>query len=642
MRTVLTILAIAGGIVVVVLLGVAIAVSTVDPKTLIGPVQAEIKAATGREVAINGGVDLKLGLEPKLVADDVRIGNAPWAKTPDLLTAKKIEAVVGLLPLLKRRFELVRLNLIEPVITLETNAEGKGNWEWSPPAGAATAAPPNTNAAALAVGVGDIEVTRGTLTYRDGATGTETHVAIDDLSIHARDPNQPINAAFRGTIDGVAVALTGNLGPLATLAERRLPYPVMLQGDINGRKSALVAKVQRVDRGVELQDIDLTTGDTRAKGRVGISEAGPRTSLTIDLDLPTLALTDLALAAAAPVKTTAGAATPAQAAHYLFPDVPVPLEGLAKRDAEGTIAIGSLALPSGRSVTNIRTRFTLKNGKLDVPSIEATTLGGSVTGALAIDAVQGQVPTIKLTLNAHGVDLSALLATTGVKREVHGGKSEVAIDVAMRGNSPHQWTSGINGRANLSVGPASLVNSKVDATMALDRLAQAVNPFRTTEPMTELRCAVIRLPLTDGVAHVERTIGIETRELDVSASGTLDFRSETLDLAVTPRVRQGISVDITHVSDFVRFRGPFASPAVVIDPGAAAALVARIGAAVGTSGLSVVGEALLTHGGGPGACDVALGKAAAQGASASNTEKHGGPATALGEVGKALGQLLQR
>src|SRR5262249_21367503 len=152
--------------------------------------------------------------------------------------------VVALLPLLQRRFDLVRLNLVEPVITLETNAEGKGNWEWSAPTGGAAGTPPNANAAALAVGVGDIEVTRGTLTYRDGATGSETHVAIDDLSIHARDPNQPVNAAFRGTIDGVSVALAGNLGPLATLAERRLPYPVMLQGDINGRKSTLVAKVQ--------------------------------------------------------------------------------------------------------------------------------------------------------------------------------------------------------------------------------------------------------------------------------------------------------------------------------------------------------------------------------------------------------------
>ncbi len=139
MRTFVTILGIAGGVVLLVLLGVAIAVWTVDPNQFVGPIQARIKAATGRDVAIGGGIDLKLGLEPRLVFDDVRIGNAPWGKAPDLLTAKTVEAQVALLPLLQRRFELVRLNLVDPVIALETNAEGQGNWEFAPPKGAANA-----------------------------------------------------------------------------------------------------------------------------------------------------------------------------------------------------------------------------------------------------------------------------------------------------------------------------------------------------------------------------------------------------------------------------------------------------------------------------------------------------------------------
>jgi uncharacterized protein involved in outer membrane biogenesis len=146
MRTGLTILAIAGGIVLLVLLGVAIAVWTVDPNEFIGPIQARIKAATGRDVAIGGGIDLKLGLEPRLVANDVRFGNAPWAKTPDMLTAKSVEAQVALLPLLQRRFDLIRLNLVDPVIVLETNKEGQGNWDLAPPK-AATARPQRTTRA---------------------------------------------------------------------------------------------------------------------------------------------------------------------------------------------------------------------------------------------------------------------------------------------------------------------------------------------------------------------------------------------------------------------------------------------------------------------------------------------------------------
>src|SRR5262245_43557283 len=194
MRVGLTILGIAGSVVLLVLLGVAIAVWTVDPNAFIGPIQARIKSTTGRDVTIGGGIGLKLGLTPKLVANDVRFGNAPWAKGPDMLSAKSVEAQVALLPLLKREFDLVRLNLVDPVIARETNAQGQGNWELAPPKGGAAAArgePPTEMFA-----IGDLAITRGRLTYRDGATGNETHVVIDTLTLQARDAQSPVNAEF--------------------------------------------------------------------------------------------------------------------------------------------------------------------------------------------------------------------------------------------------------------------------------------------------------------------------------------------------------------------------------------------------------------------------------------------------------------
>ena len=48
------------------------------------------------------------------------------------------------------------------------------------------------------------------------------------------------------------------------------------------------------------------------------------------------------------------------------------------------------------------------------------------------------------------------------------------------------------------------------------------------------------------------------------------------------------------MAQLVRLRGPFTSPSVGIDATATAATVARIGAAIGTSGLSVLGETLLS------------------------------------------------
>ena len=133
---------------------------------------------------------------------------------------------------------------------------------------------------------------------------------------------------------------------------------------------------------------------------------------------------------------------------------------------------------------------------------------------------------------------------------------------------------------------------------------------------------MIRLPLAGGVAQVDRSIAFETKEIDASMSGTLDFRNETLDLSIRPRVRQGIPIEIPQIAELVRFRGPFAAPTVSVDAMASAAAIARIGAAIGTGGLSVLGETLLAQAApsaGAGACEVALGKTAVR-----NHERGGG------------------
>jgi uncharacterized protein involved in outer membrane biogenesis len=647
MRRFLTILGIAG-VVVLLLVAVSVAVSTVDPNNFIGPIQARVKAATGRDLAIGGGIALQLGLEPKLVVNDVRLGNAPWASTPDMLVAKKVEAQIALLPLLQRRFELLRLNLVDPVIALETNAQGQGNWEFARAAKDATNAPTVDLEQAI-YAIGDLAITRGALTYRDGATGAETRVVIDEMSLRARDANSQVSAEFRGEIDGIAVALTGNLGPLATLAQRRLPYPVAVQGEVAGHKASVALKVRRDDGLVELQDLEVTSGASSVKGSVTVRHTESRPTLTINLTSPSLAVDDLALAGAAASATTkipAAALSTKKATatggadHRMFADTSVRFDALRGSNANGEIAIDRFVFADGGALERVHMQFALRDGKLDVSTFQGAAFGGTVSGTLAVDA-RGQAPAIALRADGHSLDLAALLAAAGVKRQVRGGKTEVSIDVAMRGDSPHKWMSGINGRVRAVVGPATLVNTKLDPSLSFDRLAEALNPFRTVNPNTELRCAVIRLPLANGVATIDRTIAVETKEMDVAASGTLDFRSETLDLAFHPRVRQGLPVEVPQIANLVHLRGPFASPSIGIDAVASAAMLARIGAAVGTSGLSLLGESLLKAGG-AGACDVAVGKADGTSSHTSDAASRSGVPAVADDLSKALGRLLGR
>ena len=634
-------LAALGGVVVLLLIAVAIAVHTVDVKEFIGPIKQRVKDATGRDLEVRGGIDLKLGLEPKLVLDDVTLGNAPWGKQPQMLTAKHVEAQIALLPLLRKRFEVIRFKLIEPTIALETDSAGKGNWEFPTlPAAAQGNTPAPSGGTLGGFAVGDIAISNGAVTYRDGKTGDITTILIEDLTMHARDSQSPVSGRFRGKVNDTAVALEGDFGPLDQLLRQRWPYPVTVQGEINGKKASVGTQVTVQGDVVGLDSLKIGSGSSAMTGKIAVLTGGPRPKLTFKLDASTFSLADFAF----PAKAVA-AAKAAAPSRYIFSDAPVDVAALKDFDAEGEVTIGTLSLPEGRHLDQVHVQLTLVNGKLDVPVVQATALGGTVLGRLQLDASRGPDAALTMHVDAKNLDLGALLAAAGVKRELHGGKTEVKVDVTAHGATPRQWASSANGNVIAVVGPATVVNPKGSTDVPLDRLLGAVNPFRSVDPSTQLQCAVVRLPLKNGVASIDRSIAGETNKLGATASGTVDFRNETLDLSIKPQIRQGIPIAVPQVAELVRFHGPFTSPSVGIDATAAAATVARLGAAVYTGGLSIIGESLIAKAtADPGApCQIALGRGTAANVAAAKPAGNTNPAKAAADgVGKALGHLLGR
>ncbi|HWZ71741.1 MAG TPA: AsmA family protein, partial [Casimicrobiaceae bacterium] len=257
MRLFWRILAAIGGLLVLLIVAVAIAVRTIDVNDFVAPIQKRVKDATGRDLVIRGGIDFKLSLEPQLLIDDVSLSNAEWGKSAQMLTAKRVEAQVKLLPLLQRRFEIVRFKLIDPVIALETDGGGKGNWEF--PSAGSGGAPPSPASGFNAFAVDDLAVDHGTLSFRDGESGKTTNITIDTLSLHARDAESPVSARFRGTIGDIAVAMEGDLGPLQTLAQQRWPYPVSLKGEVNGQSASVTTKMRIEDHTVNFDELQIGT-----------------------------------------------------------------------------------------------------------------------------------------------------------------------------------------------------------------------------------------------------------------------------------------------------------------------------------------------------------------------------------------------
>ena len=642
MRLFWRILAGIGGLLVLLLIAVAIAISTVDVKSFIGPVQKRVKDATGRDLTVGGGIDLKFSLEPKLVLQDVALSNPQGAKSPQMLMAKRVEVQFALLPLLHREFQVRSLTLIEPRIALETDAKGVGNWDFTG-ASPGTTKPAASDAAPTtgAFFVGDFAISNGVLTYLDGESGKVTTVTIADLGLKARDPQAPVNATFRGSVDDTPIAVEGTLGPLASLMQQQWPYPVNIKGEVKAQQVVLDTKLRVQDGTTTLDPLELGVGKSKVTGQLSVTTGKPRTKLAFKLASPSLALAEVSV----PAKGAAAAVAskPAPKSKFIFSEDPIELSGLKTVDANGDLAVDALVLPDGRKLDHVHLQFALQNGVLDAPVIQGGIFGGKIAARVKLDANRDKDAALNLHLDANGLDLPAILAAAGIKREVRGGKTSVNADIAARGDSLHQWASTASGTATAIVGQATIVTPSDNADPTFNKLAEAVNPFRKTDPSTELQCAVIRLPLSSGIAKVDRSIGIETNKIGATASGTLDFRNETLDLSIKPQLRKGITLNIDQFASLVHFHGPFSAPTVGVDAKASAETVATLGAAVATGGTSLLGQILLKGAtadtGAP--CQIALGhvtQTAATSAPASPADKQA-PAN---DLGKALGKLFGR
>jgi uncharacterized protein involved in outer membrane biogenesis len=649
--TALRILAVAGGLVVLVLVGVAIAIATVDPTRFVAPLAARVKEATGRDLTVQGPVSIAFSLSPKIVLGRVSFANAPWAKAPAMFTAARVEAEIALLPLLSRRFEVVELALVDPVIDLETDANGHGNWEFAPPKSATATASPSPTASS-AIAIGNFTVRHGTLSYRSGESGKVSSASIDTMSLRARDMTSPVAVEFRGVVGDVPVALSGDVGAADLWLRENAPYPIALKGEIAGRSARVETKLARTDTTKAFDDLNAMFDGVAATGSVRIVDEKGHRKYVVDLHVPTLELAKLSSAAGSSAKGGAAktAGNPrAASSRYLIPDTPLPPIPLLAQDSEGAIAIDDLVMRDGAHVRRVETKFTTGGGALDATFGAGEMLGGSLRGRLRVDGAQ-DAPRVRLSLDAQNLDLPALASRAGVKRDIHGGRVRATLEIDGRGASPHAIASTMSGSILAVSGPASLGRGGTAGADALAQLLAALDPLSGVDTATELRCAVFRLPLFNGVAHIDRSIAVETAKVSASASGTLNFKDETLDLAVHPQFHQGIKIDVSQFASLVRLRGPFDKPSVGIDAANTAKTIAEM-AALGASGagIAAIGRALIApaaeH---DDACAVALGTRAAQreaeSAGAQRSPARGKATTPdlPNDLGKALGKLLGR
>lgn len=122
-----TVLKLLAGFVVLVVVAAVVFLLTLDFSAYKGEITKLVRDATGRELVIEGDLDISLGLTPAITVKGVRFANAPWGSRPDMVRIDEFRAAVELLPILFGDIVVKQIVLSGADILLETGPDGTGN-----------------------------------------------------------------------------------------------------------------------------------------------------------------------------------------------------------------------------------------------------------------------------------------------------------------------------------------------------------------------------------------------------------------------------------------------------------------------------------------------------------------------------------
>ena len=110
------------------MVGIALFIGVFDWNWARGIVANKVSKAIGHAVTIEGDLDMDWSWPPTIRADNIRVANAAWSPELYMLTLRQLVLQIDLRALLKGQVVLPMVELQEPIVLLESSAEGLPNW----------------------------------------------------------------------------------------------------------------------------------------------------------------------------------------------------------------------------------------------------------------------------------------------------------------------------------------------------------------------------------------------------------------------------------------------------------------------------------------------------------------------------------
>ena len=127
MRSTKVILTLLIGLLIIAVVAV-VALLFVDPAVFRGQLEARASAAFGRQFQIDGPISLERSLRPRIVIEDISIGNPAWASGKHFAKVEKIGVQVALFPLLRGDLTVLDILFTGVEVFIEEGPDGAKNY----------------------------------------------------------------------------------------------------------------------------------------------------------------------------------------------------------------------------------------------------------------------------------------------------------------------------------------------------------------------------------------------------------------------------------------------------------------------------------------------------------------------------------
>ncbi|MFT4961528.1 MAG: AsmA protein, partial [Paracoccaceae bacterium] len=556
----------------------------------------QVKAHTGRDLVIDGGVSVTLWPILGVKTGPVTFGNADWAGSDPMLSAQSLAIGISAPDLLRGEIRVKRIVAVAPKLRLATRKDGRGNWEFGEQiSGEIGSSDGASNVASTPLTLERLTLTDASLVY-EAADAEAVLVENLDLSLEWPSASGPADIVLKARPTGEVVTIAANIGGFEAFLggavapiSARITAPgseidflgrASLTGDATGRLALNSSNTAAMLTAFGLGPVDIPSGLGRAlkvdgnvtytkDGRLSVRELtvtldnnqltgavditlGDRPNITAQFNAAALDFSALAETSAEGEKTSTAVSGTGWSKD------PIDASGLGM--INGTINLSAQSIDVGALLlgpTQIALRIDQSRAVLELTKV--STFGGTLTGQLVANNRNGL--SVGGDLRASNIGMkTALGALAGFERL--DGLADTQIKFLGVGASLDAIMGSLSGQGSMEMGQGVISGFNLDKLMRSGDGAGGTTVFDSLTATYTIA----------GGNLVNEDLLLLLPKIQADGAGRIGLGDQDIDYLFTPAVlrsegKQGLSIP-------VRLRGPWSD--VKIRPDLSKALEAEI------------------------------------------------------------------